>query len=154
MGDLLYSSTKTYTHNAGLSCCFRQWHARSHCNLLHGYALQVELTFVATQLDDRNWVVDFGGLDSVKEYLKNTFDHKCIVALDDPELGTFRDLKHRKLIELVIMDKVGCEAFAEKIFYDVSYLLETHYEGFKGRVKLNNVEVSEHEGNSASVTAI
>ncbi|SVB70610.1 uncharacterized protein METZ01_LOCUS223464, partial [marine metagenome] len=28
----MYQSTKTYGNEVGLSCCFRQWRADSHCN--------------------------------------------------------------------------------------------------------------------------
>ena len=37
--------TKTYGHDLGLSCCFRQWGASSHCRFLHGYALSFSFTF-------------------------------------------------------------------------------------------------------------
>ena len=34
-----YLSTKTYGHNIGLACVFRQPNAdHSHCHLLHGYS--------------------------------------------------------------------------------------------------------------------
>ena len=40
-----FYSGKTYSHATGHSCAFRQWRADSHCNLIHGYALQFELKF-------------------------------------------------------------------------------------------------------------
>lgn len=43
--ELVYRSTKTYGHNAGLSCAFRQWKANSHCKYLHGYALSFKFVF-------------------------------------------------------------------------------------------------------------
>ena len=44
----VWRSTKTYGHEEGLSCCFRQWRAtHSHCRLLHGYALSFRLTFAS-----------------------------------------------------------------------------------------------------------
>ena len=55
-------STKTYGHNIGLSAVFRQLHADSHCRFLHGYSLQFKFTFGCDELDEKNWVVDFGGL--------------------------------------------------------------------------------------------
>ena len=33
----------------------------AHCNLIHGYALQFEF-LGGDELDERNWIVDFGGL--------------------------------------------------------------------------------------------
>ena len=61
-----FYSAKIYLHATGHSYAFRQWRADSHCNLIHGYALQFELKF-GGELDERNWIVDFGGLKSLKK---------------------------------------------------------------------------------------
>lgn len=139
----MYKSTKEYGHEQGLSCCFRQWRAESHCALLHGYAIAVKLTFRANSLDERNWVKDFGGLKDVKEFLKNTFDHKLLVAEDDPEIEQFKRLQSLGLADVLILPAVGCEAFAKYIFDWVSFKHTT------GTCYLESVEVKEHAGNSA-----
>ena len=79
-----YKSTKTFGHELGLSSAFRQWKAQSHCRFVHGYALAVKFEFEAEELDVRNWVVDFGSLKSLRKMLEDTFDHKLLVAEDDP----------------------------------------------------------------------
>ena len=49
---MAYYSTKTYDHNEGLSCAFRQWRAEdSHCRFIHGYAIAVSLTFGCKELE-------------------------------------------------------------------------------------------------------
>ncbi len=139
-----YRSTKTYGHELGLSCCFRQWRAdHSHCSLLHGYALAVRIEFAADELDHRNWVQDFGGLKEVKNYLQDTFDHKVVVAADDPEMFTFGRLQEMGLAEIRVMERVGCEAFAEAIFKTVESIIDSD------RVSVASVEVKEHGANSA-----
>ena len=45
---------------------FRQWRADSHCKFLHGYSFEFEFEFGAHELDERNWVVDFGGLKELE----------------------------------------------------------------------------------------
>ena len=40
--------------------------------ILHGYSLQFKFTFEARELDERNWVVDFGGLKPLKAWLEDT----------------------------------------------------------------------------------
>ena len=117
MGSKRYLSGKTYAHNTGHSCAFRQWRADSHCNLIHGYALQFELQFGSKDLDEKNWVVDFGGLKPLKEWLKHMFDHTYLVAKDDPEMDTVLLLADRNLIDMRLVDAVGCERFAELAFY-------------------------------------
>ena len=67
MREFKYYSTKTYGHETGLSTVYRQPLAVSHCNLLHGYALSFSFKFGCEQLDDRDWVVDFGGFHELKD---------------------------------------------------------------------------------------
>jgi 6-pyruvoyltetrahydropterin/6-carboxytetrahydropterin synthase len=143
----LYRSTKTYGHNEGLSCCFRQWRAtHSHCRLLHGYALSFHFVFASLELDERNWCFDFGGLKPVRSWLHHMFDHTTLIAEDDPELAAFQDLADRDLIDLRVLPGVGCEASGRHVFGFVSRFVD---EQSKGRVWLESVEVREHAGNSA-----
>lgn len=145
--ELIYESTKTYTHSIGLSAAFRQWRAHSHCRYIHGYALEVKLTFSATELDGTNWVVDFGSLKSLKGWLEDTFDHKTIVAEDDPELETFKDLDRRGIIQMRVLPGCGCEKFAEAIWHYADGWLQDN--GYSPRCQLVSVEVREHGANSA-----
>lgn len=143
----MYLSTKQYGHEIGLSACFRQWRAESHCRLLHGYALAIKFTFGATELDVRNWVVDFGGMKSLKARLEDTFDHKLLVAEDDPMLEHFMGLQKLKVADVVVVPATGCEAFAKLIFDTTEIWLKDA--GYGNRVTLVSVEVKEHGANSA-----
>ncbi|NDB59356.1 6-pyruvoyl tetrahydrobiopterin synthase [bacterium] len=144
---MTYYSTKTYDHTEGLSCAFRQWRAKdSHCRLIHGYSLAFKFVFGATTLDDRNWVQDFGGLKDIKSWLKENFDHTLVVAEDDPELETFKQLTTKDIVDLRIIPAVGCEKFAEYVFNYVSNIIE---QNSGGRVWLDSVECREHGANSA-----
>lgn len=144
-----YLSTKTFTHDLGLSCCFRQWKASSHCHYLHGYSLEVAMVFSAESLDHRNWVMDFGGCKDIKQFLVKHFDHKTVIAVDDPHRSTFEQLRQLGIIDLVILEAVGCEKFAEFIAEWTQHYLD---ELTGGRVRLVSVEVKEHGANSAIVT--
>ena len=145
-----FHSTKTFGHELGLSCCFRQHGAtHSHCSLLHGYAISVALEFQATHLDEKNWVVDFGNLKHIKQFLQETFDHKLVVAEDDPHLEELTMLAGLGLADVVVLPAVGCEAFARYVGDKVQAMLVTQY-GY--RVKLIKCEVREHGANSAYVT--
>jgi 6-pyruvoyltetrahydropterin/6-carboxytetrahydropterin synthase len=174
-----YFSTKTYGNDRGFSCCFRQWKAgHSHCSLMHGYSLGFRFVFEAEQLDERNWVQDFGGLKEVKAWLDTQFDHTTVIAEDDPMLDRFKDMAgwsnspdldgkpdevqqspfHNKgVIDLRVVPAVGCEAFSEMVYKHVSQWLREEpgntYQNLLGdehpRVKLISVEVFEHSGNSA-----
>lgn len=141
-----WKSTKTYSHVEGLSCAFRQWRATSHCNLIHGYALSFRFEFAAHELDARNWCADFGDLKELKKWLHHMFDHTLCVAKDDPELAFFELLANKKLADLRVVAAVGCEKFAELAYYTAQDMIKGKY---GGRVHVSQVEVKEHEGNSA-----
>jgi len=144
-----FCSTKTYGHNIGLSCAFRQWRADSHCRLLHGYALAFKFVFEARELDHRNWVVDFGGLKSLKQQLELAFDHATIVASDDPELAWFQEAERRGIARVIVTDGTGCERFAEFAYNLAASWLERS--DYADRVVIRSVEVMEHGANSAIV---
>ena len=144
---MTFFSTKTYGHELGLSAVFRQWRATSHCNKLHGYSLSFRFVFEATKLDDRNWVVDFGGLKGLKDKLQEVFDHKLVVAKDDPELENLRALAASGLADIVELDGVGCEKFAE--LAATLARIQIDKLGMSKRVKVVEVECFEHGANSA-----
>lgn len=143
----MYRSTKTYGHERGFSCAFRQWKAESHCRLLHGYALGFKFIFETEELDVRNWAVDFGSLSSLKGILEDTFDHTTIIAEDDPLLAQFKSMESLGACRLVVLPAGGCERFAEYVYEVAEQWLKDA--GYAPRVRLVSVEVSEHGSNSA-----
>lgn len=143
-----YLSTKTYGNDRGLSCTFRQWRSsHSHCSLLHGYSIGIKLIFESETLDDRNWVMDFGGLKAFKEWSEYMFDHTLVVADDDPHLPTFQQLnslvtispgmdphsdkpnERGAICDLRVVEGVGCEKFAELAYNTMQEILETFQQG-------------------------
>lgn len=144
---MTFRSTKTFGHDLGLSCAFRQWKAESHCHYVHGYALAFRFEFEADELDVRNWVVDFGGLKRLKAMLEDTFDHKLVVASDDPYIEYFREGHKLGVLDLVEVEAGGCEKFAQLVFECAEqWLIDA---GFSPRCRLVSVEVKEHGANSA-----
>ena len=141
-----YYSTKTYGHNIGLSACFRQPNAHSHCKFLHGYSLQFKFVFSCDSLDERNWVVDFGGLKPLKAWLENTFDHKVVLDKEDPHMDAFVELQSKGLAELTLLNGVGVEKFAEHAFNFADKLVK---EMTNNRCYVVSCECAEHGANSA-----
>jgi len=129
------------------SCAFRQPTAESHCRFIHGYRLQAKFWFTCNELDKNNWVVDFGGLKPLKAELEQTFDHKTVVSIKDPQLEIFKMLELQGIVELVIMENgVGIERFAEFCFNAANEFIKNTTEG---RCWCSRVEVWEHPDNSA-----
>ena len=147
---MIYESTKVIELG---SCAFRQWKAsHSHCKYIHGYRLIAKFYFGCSQLDDKNWVVDFGGLKGLKEILEHQFDHTLCVAWDDPCMPEFRALHEKKVVDLRVMDHgVGIERTAEWCLIQADNFIRKET---NGRCWVTKVEVWEHEKNSAIVTAV
>jgi 6-pyruvoyltetrahydropterin/6-carboxytetrahydropterin synthase len=138
-----YQSTKVFD---GFSTAFRQWRAEhSHCRFIHGYALSFKVWFEG-DLDERNWVTDFGGFKEIKEELAMWFDHTLVVAEDDPALDAFRELDSLGVADLRVMPAVGCERFAKFVYSLVGSKI---YDMTKSRVRVVKVECFEHGKNSA-----
>jgi 6-pyruvoyltetrahydropterin/6-carboxytetrahydropterin synthase len=157
-----FYSTKTYGNDRGLSCCFRQWRStHSHCSLLHGYSIGVKIIFECESLDERNWVMDFGGLDEFKKWLEHMFDHTTLIAEDDPHLDKFKALaeigvlnapQYSGIMDLRIVPGVGCERFAELAYNKLSELLDRDRDNgtlLNKTVRVKSLEVFEHGANSA-----
>jgi 6-pyruvoyltetrahydropterin/6-carboxytetrahydropterin synthase len=148
-----FQSTKLFD---GYSACFRQWKAEgTHCRFLHGYAVSFRVWFEG-ELDERNWVWDFGGMKrakntingkSPKAFFEYLLDHTTIVADDDPYLENFQKMHTDGIIQLRILPAVGCERFAEFLYTTINDFLKVETDG---RVRATRVEVYEHERNSAS----
>jgi 6-pyruvoyltetrahydropterin/6-carboxytetrahydropterin synthase len=145
-----YLSTKTYGNDRGLSCCFRQWRSRhSHCSTLHGYSIGIKLIFESETLDDRNWVMDFGGLKAFKEWSEYMFDHTLVIGADDPHLNFFKQMAnlgdpptsgtgtvpegapHERgaICDLRIVEAVGCEKFSELAYKTMENILKAFQAG-------------------------
>ena len=145
----MYQVTKRYGYDNGWSATFRQHKAESHCRWVHGYAFAFEFTFESEELDITNWCYDFGALKPLKAWLQETFDHRTIVATDDPHANWFaRGEELGVLGPLLWVDAVGCESFA-KLASEKAHLVLVA-SGHAERVHLYSVRVSEHDGNSAT----
>ena len=147
-----FQSTKLFD---GYSTCFRQWKAETtHCKFLHGYAVSFRVWFEG-DLDERNWVFDFGGMKraksniagkSPKEFFTWLLDHTTVVAEDDPALGGFKTMNDLGIIQLRIIPATGAEQFAKYIFEKLNTFVQ---EETSGRVSVVRVEFMEHAKNTA-----
>ena len=148
----MFVSTKVFD---GFSCCFRQWKATTtHCQYLHGYGVSFKVWFEG-ELDERNWVWDFGGMKRAKtlidgkqpkEWMDYMFDHTLIVAQDDPFLKAFEEMGTAGVAQVRIIEATGAEKFAEFVFNKINEFVKTETEN---RVKVTKVKFMEHGKNAA-----
>jgi 6-pyruvoyltetrahydropterin/6-carboxytetrahydropterin synthase len=151
-----YISTKTFDN---YSVAIRQWKAQhSHCQLLHGYGIYFKVWFASNepdidkQLDDMNWIVDFGGFKSqpvgngLKDWMNHMWDHTLLIEKDDPYLDFFESAAMEGLCALRVMDKMGAESCAKLVFDHFNEVLS---KTDAGRCKVIKVECFENDNNSS-----
>ena len=147
-----FQSSKVFD---GFSTVFRQWKAETtHCRFVHGYGISFKVYFEG-DLDERNWVWDFGGMKraktqidgmSPKEWMDYMFDHTMIVAEDDPFLKAFLEMETAGVAQVRVLPATGAEKFAEYVFNKINEFVQTETEG---RVRVTKVKFAEHGKNAA-----
>ena len=147
-----FQSSKVFD---GFSTVFRQWKAETtHCRFVHGYGISFKVYFEG-ELDDRNWVWDFGGMKraktkidglSPKEWMDYMFDHTMIIAEDDPELRAFQQMDTAGVAQVRIIPATGAEKFSEYIYNKLNEFVKTETDN---RVKVIKVKFMEHGKNAA-----
>ena len=147
-----FQSSKVFD---GFSTVFRQWKATTtHCRFVHGYGISFKVYFEG-DLDERNWVWDFGGMKraktkidgkSPKEWMDYMFDHTLVVAEDDPELLAFQQMDKAGVAQVRVIPATGAEKFAEYIYTKLNDFVQIETEG---RVKVTKVKFMEHGKNAA-----
>ena len=143
---LIYESSKTFNN---LPCAHRRHKHDGHCAFIHGYSRSFTFWFRATERTENGFVMDFGQLKEVKQWLEDRFDHTLLIDSDDPLLHQFTELHRQGACKLVSFQDVGMEgtcAFVKE--YMDRWLLENT----GGRVWLHSIEVRENEKNSARLT--
>jgi len=147
-----FQSTKVFH---GFSTVFRQWKAETtHCKYLHGYGVSFKLWFEG-ELDDRNWVWDFGGMKRAKGKIDGMtpkawfdfmFDHTVVIAEDDPWVDAFKQMNEAGVAQVRIVPATGAERFAQFIYDKVNPFIQQET---NKRVKIARVEFREHGKNTA-----
>ena len=147
-----FQSSKVFD---GFSTVFRQWKAETtHCRFVHGYGISFKVYFEG-DLDERNWVWDFGGMKraktkidgkSPKEWMDYMFDHTLVVAEDDPHLNAFKNMEEAGVAQVRVIPATGAEKFAEYIYTKLNDFVKTETDG---RVRVTKVKFAEHGKNAA-----
>ena len=147
-----FQSSKVFD---GFSTVFRQWRAKNtHCRFVHGYGISFKVYFEG-ELDDRNWVWDFGGMKRAKTlidgkqpkaWMDYMFDHTMIIAEDDPEVQAIKQMDMVGVAQVRIIPATGAEKFAEYIYDKLNEFVKTETDN---RVRVIKVKFMEHGKNAA-----
>lgn len=151
----MFESTKRF---GPISTCHRNYLAEHNpnrdsrkCAWIHGYSRYMQLWFQG-DLDERSWVMDFGDLKFVKEWLEENWDHKVLISSSDPAMDLIEECYQNGLLVPTIIPDVngwgpGIEGSCKWVYDTLNPMVESKTEG---RVRISKVEIWEHESNSAS----
>ena len=120
-----------------------------HCAQVHGYDRSVEFTF-AGEPDQHGWIVPFGKLKEVKDFLEYYFDHVTVLPADDPRIASIpasmTDTNGLLGTLRVLPSGVSMEMSSLFIWEHVNHYI---YKITSGRCYVERVRVYEHERNDA-----
>ena len=142
----MFTSSKRF---GPISVGHRQWKSSSHCSFVHGYGRVVDITVACKERDSKGWVMDFGGLKEIKQWLWDKWDHKLLIANDDPLISTFHELHIAKGCDLMVMPEgygPGIEDSCKYLFDKIGDMVRVQT---NKRVRVKKVRIYEHEYNWA-----
>ncbi len=123
--------------------------SHGECASVHGYDRSVEFTF-AGDIDEHGWIVPFGELKPIKDFLEYYFDHVTVLPADDPRIGQITDELTAPggiLGTLRILPSgVSMEMSSVFIWEHVNHYI---YKVTNGRCYVERVRVYEHDRNDA-----
>lgn len=150
----------------------RQHKHDGHCALIHGHNWSFEFVFACAALDANQFVVDFGKLKWLRNWLNKQFDHTLLLNADDPFLEYFTETLQEMrpdctspsslcFADIVIVPNCGAEGLAawllekvNELFTSGEYVTEEERLDFLARkVRVVAVTVFEDSKNSATVEA-
>lgn len=127
--------SKTYSE---VPFAHRQWCHAGHCSRIHGHNWSIEVIFQCKSLDENGFVVDFGNLKFLRDWIDDNLDHACLLSSDDPEMDRFKQMQKDNLIKITTVSNASCEGIAKHIFdiFDVMIRSETSQRAWICKIEL------------------
>ncbi len=124
----------------------RQHNHDGHCALIHGHNWGITLTFACSETDKNGFVVDFGKLKYLKQWIDEHLDHACLFNESDPEKDALLAAAGH-LFKPYVLPNSSCEGLAQHIHtvFDPMVRKQTN-----NRVWIVEVEIIEDSKNSAN----
>lgn len=142
----MYTCSKVYSD---IPFAHRQHLHDGHCKLIHGHNWSIKFIFACSELDANGFVVDFGKLGFIRQWLMDNLDHACVFNVSDPEREKLV-AAFGPLFKAYIVDCCSCEGLAKHL-YDVMNPMVQEFSD--GRAWVAAVEIEEDSKNAATYTA-
>ena len=141
----MLTCSKTYRD---IPFAHRQHRHDGHCAYLHGHNWTIRLRFACTEPDDNGFVVDFGKLKYIKDWIEENLDHACLFNEDDPVKERLL-LEHSGLFKPYILPDCSCEGIARHLHGIFNRMVQPT-EATQQRVHIDSVEIEEDSKNAAT----
>ena len=139
----MFTCSKTYPD---IPFAHRQHRHDGHCALIHGHNWSIHLTFGAHETDPNGFVVDFGRLRFLRDWIEAHLDHACVFNEDDP-LRAALVAAAPEAYRVYLVPSCSCEGLARHLFDVFDPMVRARTEG---RAFLVEVEIWEDSRNSAT----
>ena len=140
----MITCSKTYRD---IPLSHRQPFHEGRCSRLHGHSWSITLTFEASKLDDNGFVIDFGDLHFVEDWIDQNLDHGILLAQNDPRGKELKELETAGLLKVTWVKSASCEGIAKFLFETFNPMVS---ERTNGRVSLQSIHLEEDSKNSAT----
>lgn len=126
----------------------RQHSHPGHCSFVHGHNWSIAITFGCQERDPSGFVVDFGELHYIRNWIEEHLDHACLFNESDPLKEQIINAAP-EVYKTYILPNCSSEGIAEHLFqiFQPMVLEETN-----GRAFISQIEIVEDSKNSATYT--
>lgn len=142
----MITCTKSYRD---IPLSHRQPFHSGRCSRLHGHSWAITLIFEAKELDVNGFVIDFGDLHFIKDWIDLNLDHATALKKTDPLRQECEKLEKMGLLKIFWVDCASCEGIAQFLYHTFQPMIE---EKTIGRVRLQSLHLEEDSKNSATFT--
>ena len=140
----MITCTKTYRD---IPLSHRQPFHEGRCSRLHGHSWAITLTFEAKELDGNGFVIDFGDLHFLKDWIDENLDHSTALKENDPMLNECEKLEKQGLLNILLVESASCEGIAQFLYHTFQPMIE---QKTNGRVRIQTLHLEEDSKNSAT----
>ena len=101
---------------------------------------QSPLPFVAKEMDDNGFVIDFGDLHFLRDWIDDNLDHATALKVDDPMRVECEQLQQQGLLKILWVQSASCEGIAQFLYHTFQPMIE---QKTNGRVRIQSLHLEE-----------
>lgn len=141
----MITCSKTY---ADIPLAHRQHKHAGHCRFIHGHSWSIRVTFACTTLDEHGFVIDFGNLGYLRDWIDQHLDHAIMLSHDDAQAKALVE-SAPELFKVFWIENASCEGLSQAVYEAFNAMVQQHE---AGRVHITEIQVWEDPRNATRYT--